>query len=62
MSARRDPRVEEALELLLERKVAGIPVVVEDMTLVGIVTEKDLIVSLYTFLNTGGIEHKIALR
>ena len=43
VSARGDTLVEEALELLLGNEIAGIPVVEEDMTLVGIVTEKDLL-------------------
>jgi len=47
VSARRDMLVEEALELLLGNEVAGIPVVEEDMTLVGIVTEKDLLGLFY---------------
>ena len=47
VSARRDTLVEEALELLLGNEIAGIPVVEEDMTLVGIVTEKDLLGLFY---------------
>ena len=43
VSVRRRTSVREALELLLENEVAGIPVVEADMTLVGIVTEKDLL-------------------
>jgi len=43
VSVRRDTPVEEALELLLANEIAGTPVVEEDMTLVGIVTEKDLL-------------------
>jgi len=47
LSVRRDTPVEEALELLLEHKISGMPVVEEDMTLVGIVTEKDLLRLLF---------------
>ena len=47
VSVRRDTPVEEALELLLERKISGVPVVEKDMTLVGIVTEKDLLALLF---------------
>jgi len=47
VSAWRHTPVEEVLELLLTRKIAGIPVVEEDMTLVGIVTEKDLLRFFY---------------
>jgi len=47
VSVRRDTPVEEALELLLANRISGIPVVEEDMTLVGIVTEKDFLRLLY---------------
>ncbi len=47
VSIRRDRPVEEALELLLTHEITGIPVVEEDMTLVGIVTEKDLLGLFY---------------
>ncbi len=47
VSVSRDRPVEEALELLLRNEIAGIPVVEEDMTLVGIVTEKDLLRLFY---------------
>jgi len=47
VSVRKDRPVEEALELLLGNEIAGIPVVEEDMTLVGIVTEKDLLGLFY---------------
>ncbi len=47
LSVRRDTPVEEVLELLLEHKISGVPVVEKDMTLVGIVTEKDLLGLLF---------------
>ena len=47
VSVRRDTPVEEALELLLANRISGIPVVEEDITLVGIVTEKDFLRLLY---------------
>jgi len=47
VSVRRDTPVEEALGFLVENKITGIPVVEEDMTLVGIVTEKDLLGLFY---------------
>jgi len=43
VSTTRDTPAIEALKVLLEKKVAGMPVVEEDMTLVGIITEKDLL-------------------
>jgi CBS domain-containing protein len=47
VTVRRDTPVEEALEILLRNEIAGMPVVEEDMTLVGIVTEKDLLGLFY---------------
>ena len=43
VSTSRDTPAIEALKILLEKKVAGMPVVEEDMTLVGIITEKDML-------------------
>jgi len=47
VSVGRDTPVEEALELLLAHRISGLPVVDKDMTLVGIVTEKDFLGLLY---------------
>jgi CBS domain-containing protein len=43
VTIRKDSPVCEAIQLLLKNEVAGIPVVEEDMTLVGILTEKDVL-------------------
>jgi CBS domain-containing protein len=43
VSVRRDTPAAQALKILLEKEIAGMPVVEEDMTLVGIITEKDLL-------------------
>ena len=47
VSVSRDTPVEEALELLLANEISGVPVVKGDMTMVGIVTEKDLLGLLF---------------
>lgn len=44
----RDTPIFEALELMAENGVSGIPVVEYDMTLVGILTEKDVLRLFYT--------------
>ncbi len=44
----RDTPIFEALELMAENDVTGIPVVEYDMTLVGILTEKDVLRLFYT--------------
>jgi CBS domain-containing protein len=56
VSVRRDTTVEKALKLLLENNISGVPVVEKDMTLVGIVTEKDL---LRLLLETRGIKGRM---
>ena len=43
VSTSRDTPAAQALKILLENEVAGMPVVEEDMALVGIITEKDLL-------------------
>jgi CBS domain-containing protein len=48
--------IELALQLMLRNEIAGIPVVAEDGTLVGIVTEKDL---LALFYEPGGLRDKV---
>ena len=40
---RKDTPVLEAIELLAKNDITGVPVVEDDMTLVGIVTEKDVL-------------------
>ena len=47
ISVRKDAPVLEAVELLWKNDITGIPVVEDDMTLVGVLTEKDLIRLLY---------------
>jgi len=44
----RDTPVFEAIELLWKNEITGIPVVEYDMTLVGILTEKDVLRLFYT--------------
>ncbi len=54
VSVRRDTPVREALQLMLVNEISGVPVVKEDMTLVGIVTEKDLLRLLHGQQGTKG--------
>ena len=42
----KDAPIIQAIEIMLENKISGLPVVKSDMTLVGIITEKDVL-SLY---------------
>ena len=43
ISAKKETSIHEAIELLIKNEITGIPVVEDDMTLVGILTEKDLL-------------------
>ena len=43
VTVRTDTLMEEALELMLAHKISGMPVVSKDMTLMGIITEKDIL-------------------
>jgi CBS domain-containing protein len=45
----------EALEILLENDITGMPVVDDDMTLVGIITEKDLLKLLSVLENDSAV-------
>jgi CBS domain-containing protein len=39
----KDTSITEAIELMLEHKISGLPVVDDDQRLIGIITEKDLL-------------------
>ncbi len=54
VSVRRDTPVRVALQLMLVHEISGVPVVKEDMTLVGIITEKDLLRLLHGQQGTKG--------
>ena len=43
ISVKKDTAVFEAVELIVKHDISGIPVVDDDMTLVGVVSEKDLL-------------------
>ena len=43
ISVRKDTPVLEAMELLAKNNITGVPVVEDDMTLVGVLTEKDVL-------------------
>ena len=47
ISVKKDAPIFEAVELLAKNSITGIPVVEDDMTLVGILTEKDVLRLFY---------------
>ncbi len=54
VSVRRHTPVRIALQLMLVNQISGMPVVKEDMTLVGIITEKDLLRLMHGQQSTKG--------
>ena len=51
ISVKKDTSVYEAMELLRENNITGLPVVDNKMHLVGIITEKDVVTLLYAVKN-----------
>ncbi|HUW17793.1 MAG TPA: CBS domain-containing protein [Sedimentisphaerales bacterium] len=48
ISVKKDTPILDAVELLIDNEITGVPVVEEDMTLLGILTEKDVLRLFYT--------------
>ena len=46
-SVKKDTPIFEAVQILVERNISGLPVVEDDMTLVGILSEKDVVDLFY---------------
>ena len=47
VSVKKDTPIFEAVKLLVERNISGLPVVEDDMTLIGILSEKDVVDVFY---------------
>lgn len=47
IAVKKDMQIYEAIELLRENHITGVPVVEDDMTLIGVLSEKDVISLLY---------------
>ena len=50
----RDTPIYEAIKILVDNNITGLPVVNDDMTLAGVITEKDVMKLLYGNLNEPG--------
>lgn len=48
VTVRTDTPISQATELLMSKNITGMPVVEEDMTLVGVITEKDVLNLFYS--------------
>ena len=57
ISVKKDTSIYDALELMIKHRIAGIPVIEDDMTLIGILSEKDVLSLL--FYATGDEEEKV---
>lgn len=55
ITVRKDTPIYQSLELMVKYRITGIPVVEDDMTLVGIISEKDV---LHFFHKKEGLEEK----
>ncbi len=53
VSVKEDTPIYEAVKLLVKHNISGMPVVEDDMTLVGILSEKDLVTLHYSNENDG---------
>ncbi len=53
LSVKKDTSIFEAVRLLVENNISGLPVVEDDMSLVGLLSEKDVIELFYDFEQAG---------
>jgi CBS domain-containing protein len=51
---KRQTPIYEAIEMLVDKNITGLPVINDDMTLAGIITEKDVLRLLYNIENESG--------
>ncbi|MBN1972527.1 MAG: CBS domain-containing protein [Sedimentisphaerales bacterium] len=54
LSVKRDTPIYEAIRLLVEHNITGLPVVNDDMSIAGIITEKDMLGLLYNIQDKPG--------
>ncbi len=51
---KKETPIYDAIEILVKKNITGLPVVNDDMTLAGVVTEKDVLKVLYNLEDRGG--------
>lgn len=54
VSVKRDTPIYEAMRILVEKNITGLPVVNDDMTLAGVISEKDVLKLLYDIKDKPG--------
>ncbi|MHC4285834.1 MAG: CBS domain-containing protein, partial [Planctomycetota bacterium] len=47
ITVKEDTPIHEAMEIMLKEQVSGLPVVFDDMSLAGVLSEKDVVTLLY---------------
>jgi len=59
IAVKKNTSILRAMELMLEKKISGMPVVEDDMTLVGVITEMDVVNLAYSIIyDSGDLENK----
>jgi len=59
IAVKKNTSILRAMELMLEKKISGMPVVEDDMTLVGVITEMDVVSLAYNIIyDAGNLENK----
>lgn len=59
IAVKKNTSILRAMELMLEKKISGMPVVEDDMTLVGVITEMDVVNLAYNIIyDAGNLENK----
>ncbi len=49
ISVKKETSIYEAIDILIENRIAGIPVIEDDMTLIGVLSEKDVLSLLFFY-------------
>ena len=59
ISVKKNTHIMEAMELMLKHRISGLPVVDDDMNLIGVISEKDVVSLLYDIdsLDTGKVRN-----
>jgi CBS domain-containing protein len=59
IAVKKNTSILRAMELMLEKRISGMPVVEDDMTLVGVITEMDVVNLAYNIIyEAGNLENK----
>ena len=62
ISVKKDTPIREAIEIMVEKEITGLPVVDNKMNLIGVITEKDVLMLLYNFGERLGVTEDFMTR